>query len=140
MTDAVQFPTFQPAMRVITAITNSFPVLVTTSFEHQYQTGLIVRLIIPVGFGMQLANQLKGDITVTSTTQFTMDIDTTNMDPFVIPSLVTDVQDTPDGPVTYYFAPGGQAGPAMSIPVGEINSLLTESTQNVLPYPLHMIE
>lgn len=132
MTDAVQFPTFQPAMRVITAITNSFPVLVTTSFEHQYQTGLIVRLIIPVGFGMQLANQLKGDITVTSSTQFTMNIDTTNMDPFVIPPLVT-----VDG---FYFAPGGQAGPAMSVPVGEINSLLTESTQNVLPYPLHMIE
>jgi len=128
----VQFPTFQPAMRVISEITNSFPVLITTSLMHQYQTGLIVRLYIPLGFGMQLANQLEGDITVINGNQFTMNIDTTNFEPFIIPPLVI-----VNG---FYFAPGGQAGPAMSVPVGEINSLLTESTQNVLPYPLHMIE
>lgn len=132
MTDALQFPTFQPAMRVITEITNSFPVVVTTSFEHQYQTGLIVRLIIPEGFGMTVINKFKGDITVISPTQFTMNLDTTNLEPFTIPPYVV-----VNG---FYFVAGGQAGPAMSVPVGEVNSLLTESTQNVLPYPLHMIE
>ena len=128
----VQYPTFQPALRVITAVTNSFPVTVTTLLMHQYQTGLIVRLIIPTGFGMVQANQLEGDITVLNDTQFTMNIDTTNFDPFTIPSLVQI-----NG---YYFVSGGNVGPATVVPVGEINSLLTESTQNVLPYPLQMIE
>ena len=122
--EAVQYPTFQPAMRVITAITNDVNALVTTSFAHQYQTGLIIRFLIPPNFGMEGLNQLKGIVTVVNDTQFTVDIDTNNFDPFVIPAVF----------------PGRNATSAQSIPVGEVNELLTESTQNVLPYPLHMIE
>jgi hypothetical protein len=127
---AVELPTFQPAMRNILSITQDVPALITTTFDgtnpgdHQYQTGLIVRLLIPYGFGMQQANQLSADITVINSTQFTMPINTTNMDAFVVPA---------DNPGHFYT-------PAQVIPVGEVNELLTESTQNVLPYPLHQIE
>lgn len=80
---AYRRPVFQKAMRIITAITNAFPASVTTSFNHNYITGMIVRLNIPMGYGMQQANQLYGPIIVTGNTTFTIDIDTISMDPFV---------------------------------------------------------
>ncbi len=115
---AVQFPVFQPAMRLITAITNSFPMLVTTSFAHQYISGTIVRLDIPVADGMQQANQLFGPIIVTSPTQFTMPIDSTNFEVFSIPGSPPPFVDTC----------------AQVVPLGENNDILTAATRNVLPY------
>lgn len=113
---ATFIPTFQPAMRIISSITNGFPALVTTTFRHQYSTGMIIRLNIPAGFGMQEANQLYGPIVVTGDTTFTIDIDTTNMDPYVI-SIVY--------PFNY------QSG--QTTPIAEINSILVNATRNVLP-------
>jgi len=122
---AVQFPTFQRAMRNILSITQDENALVTTTFDgvnpgvHQYSTGLIVRLYVPYGFGMVRANQLEGPITVINDTQFTVPIDTTNFDAFVVPA----------------FQPGAFGTPAQVVPIGELNSMLIEATQNILPYP-----
>lgn len=80
---ADQNPVFQRAMRVISSITNDYPAVVTTTFAHQYLTGLIVRLNIPKGYGMTQANQLYGPIIVTGDSTFTIDIDTTYFDPFI---------------------------------------------------------
>jgi len=119
---AQPFPMFQRAMRNILSITNDENALVTTTFDginpgdHQYGTGLIARLYIPDGFGMVQANELKGIITKINDTQFTIDIDTTNFDAFIIPN----------------YQPGAFGTPAQVVPVGEIHSILTESTQNVL--------
>jgi hypothetical protein len=109
-------PIFQPAMRLITAITNSAQALVTTSFAHQYRTGLIVRLDIPVACGMQEANTLTGSIIVVSPSMFLINIDTTLFDPFAIPVGVSPHVNTC----------------AQVVPVGEINELLTEATRNIL--------
>lgn len=79
----VNQPTFQRAMRVISTITNANPAVVTTTTDHQYITGMIMRLNMPKGFGMQQANQLKGEIIVTGDATFSIDIDTTSMDPFL---------------------------------------------------------
>jgi len=111
-------PTFQRAMRVISAITKANPAAVTTTFAHQYATGDIVRIDVPLGFGMQQINQQTGTITVTGSTTFTITIDTTSYDAFVVPSF-----------------PVGQAHQdAQVVPVGEINANLQSATQNVLPY------
>lgn len=110
-------PIYQPAMRIISSITNDFPALVTTTFNHQYSTGMIIRLNIPQGFGMQEANQLYGPITVTGDTTFTIDIDTTNMDPYEAPT---------DFPFSYQY---GQ-----TTPMAEINSTILYATRNILPY------
>lgn len=121
----VPYPMFQRAMRNILSITNAENTLVTTTFDginpgkHQYSTGLIVRLFIPYGFGMVQANELYAPITVVNDTQFTMPIDTTNFDAFVVPA----------------YQPGAFGTPAQAIPTGEVNDILTEATQNVLPYP-----
>lgn len=112
------FPTYQPAMRIITNITNDFPAQVTTSFANQFLTGCIVRLYVPLGYGMLQANQLFGSITVVDDTNFTIDIDTRYFDAFT----------TPD-PSSIYATQSAQ-----SVPIGEINDILTQATLNVLPY------
>lgn len=110
-------PTFQPAMRIITAITNDFPAQITTSFAHDYLDGTIVRLIIPNGFGMTQANKLTGSIVVNSPTTFLVDIDTTFFDPFVVPA---------ENPGHYYTK-------SQVVPIGEDNETLLAATVNVLP-------
>jgi hypothetical protein len=117
-------PTFQPAMRLISAITNSFPAVVTTSFAHQYKTGTIVRLDIPVACGMQQANQAFGPIEVLSTTTFSMPINTTQYDVFAIPVL----PDPPDINCEPHINICAQVEP-----IGEVNDTLKAATQNVLP-------
>ena len=122
---AIPFPTFQRAMRNVLSITQAEQALITTTFdginpgEHQYATGLIVRLVVPEGFGMVKANELSAPITVINSTQFTMPVNTTYFDPFVIPT----------------YQPGFFGTPAQVVPVGELSDLLTMATQNVLPYP-----
>ena len=122
---AQPFPVFQRAMRNILSITQDENALVTTTFDgvnpgnHQYSTGLIARLYVPAGFGMVQANQLSGAITVVNDTQFTIAINTTTFDAFVVPD----------------YRPGAFGTPAQVVPIGEVNSILTEATQNVLPYP-----
>ena len=111
---AQQYPVFKPSMRIITNITNGNPATVTTSFAHGYSTGLIVRLILPSGYGMEQANQLFSDITIVDTLNFTIDLDTTLFQPFTTPGTV----------VQYHQA----------VPIGEINSTVYLATQNVLPY------
>lgn len=120
---AIPFPTYQPSMRIITAITNANPAQVTTSFAHQYVTGTIVRLDIPLGFGMTQANQLFGPIAVTSPTTFSIAIDTTMFDTFVVPSST--------------LLPSGITTPlqqAQAVPFGELNGQLNAALNNVLPY------
>lgn len=114
---AYRFPIFQPAMRVISSISNSFPVTITTTFNHQYVSGLIVRIDIPPKLGMQQINQQFGPITVTGDTTFTIPIDTTYYDVFTLPAG---------------FPPSYQD--AQAIPIGEISSIIYAATQNVLPY------
>ena len=122
---AIEFAPFQPAMRCILSITNSFPVVITTTYdgvnpgEHGYHQHAIMRLYIPRGWGMQPLNHFKGVICVTSPTTFTMDIDTTLFDPLVMPTV----------------QPTLWATPPQVVPVGRVSQLYKYSTNNVLPYP-----
>lgn len=108
-------PTFQPARRTVIAITNANPAQVTTSFDHDYITGLIVRLVIPSLFGMTQIDGLTGEIVVNGTDTFLIDIDTTNFNAFSIPGTLPNNYQCPQ-----------------VIPIGEDNALLTGATRNVL--------
>lgn len=110
---AVADPIFQPAMRVITAITNGFTAQVTTSFAHDYLDGMIVRLYVPRDYGMIQADKKMGTITIVDSTNFLIDIDTTYFDAFVVP-MSTNVN-------------------AQVVPIGEVNNTLQASTLNILP-------
>ncbi len=114
---AFPFPVFQRAMRIISTISQAPQAEVTTTFAHQYQSGEIIRFVIPLGFGMQQINQMYAPLTVTGATTFTVPIDTTKFDAFSTPSTFPDNQQY-----------------AQVVPIAEIASQLEGATQNVLPY------
>ena len=107
-------PIFQPAMRQIAAITQSNPAIVTTTQNHLYKSGNIIRLDIPANFGMVQANQQFGTTVVTGPTTFTIAIDTTFYDAYVVPAA---------------YGPAG-----VCVPFAEDNNLLTNAVQNTLPH------
>ncbi len=117
------FPTFQPAVRIISDITNANPAVVTTTFAvgqknngNQYVTGMVARLDIPRTYGMQEANGLFGSITVISTNSFSIDIDTRKFSAF----------SPPVSPKQF----------AQVVPIADSdNNIFPASVQNVLPYP-----
>lgn len=114
-------PTFQPTYRLISNVTNGFPAVVTTSIPHNYLTGLVVRLYMPEGIGMDQANKLFGTITVINAVTFSIPIDTTNFTPFIV------------------YASTQSSNPhmdicALAVPIGEDNSQLYQAVQNVLPF------
>ena len=104
------FPAFQPAMRIVIDISQSNPAQVTTSFAHQYVSGTIVRLDIPLANGMPQIAGNTYEITVTGLTTFTVPVDSTKFQAFTNNECTC------------------------VVPVGEINSQLTAATYNVLPY------
>ncbi len=109
-------PIFQPAYRLIASITQSSPAIITTTFAHNYKTGMIVRIDVPPADGMQQINGLTGTIVVTGQTTFTIDIDTTAFDIFSIPVVPTRLNTC-----------------AQVVPIGEVSATLLAATINVLP-------
>jgi hypothetical protein len=107
-------------MRLIAAITNSNPCIVTTTFDNQYVSGTIVRLDIPPACGMQQANQFVGPLTVIDPLNFSLPLDTTTFGRFAIPVLTNPHIDIC----------------AQVVPIAENNDQLSAAERNVLPYPL----
>jgi hypothetical protein len=107
-------PVYRPQLLVITAITQASPAVVTTNIPHNYLTGTVVRLWIPLEAGMQqLANQEQWFITVLSPTTFSMPVDTSSFDAFVAPA-------------------GASQQCAQVFPVGEDTFMLTMASTNIL--------
>lgn len=114
---ALLSPTYTPALRLVSSVTNDAQAVVTTSFDHGYLVGLIVRLTVPQEFGMRQLHNLVGTlIEVPTSDTFVIDIDTTHFDIFVAPD-----------PEPWYV----NDFPSV-VPVGEINSSLEQATKNVL--------
>ena len=81
---------YVPARKVVTAITNANPAIVTTSIAHDYVSGVIVRMNIPEStsledYGMPQINQQFAPIQVIDSTNFYIDIDTRLYEPLHIP-------------------------------------------------------
>lgn len=118
-------PVFYRPMRNILSITQSFPCVITTTYDglvpanHNYIDGMIVRLKVLERWGMQQIHNKFGFITVINATQFSLSIDTTLFDPYIIPVLV--------GP------PGPNLTAAQVIPIGNVPDTLSRAaTQNML--------
>jgi len=88
-------PTFKPTMRLISSISKGSTTTITTEEAHGYYTGMTVRILVPDLIntaipgtslcGMPQINNLSGKITVTAGDTFTIDINSTDFDDFVIP-------------------------------------------------------
>lgn len=95
---------FIPSSLTITAITQSFPMVITVSVDpiteaNTYIAGMLIRLNIPITYGMSQANRLTPEILAVNGNNISVAIDSTNFDPFSIPSPAT------EGPAT--IAPSG---------------------------------
>jgi len=112
-------PAFLPASRLISAITQANPAVITTHYNHWYTTGLIVRIEIPDACGMTELNGRTFAITVTGNDTLSIPIDSADFQAFVIPA--------PPFPEWANTC-------ALIIPIGEETSKLDEATRNVLPY------
>lgn len=81
-----------PSSLLVTAITQSSPMVITvaignaTTEANTYIVGMAVRLFVPVTYGMYQANNLVGTIIAINDLDFTLNLDSSLFDPFVIPS------------------------------------------------------
>lgn len=82
-----------PNSLVITAITNTSPMMVTTTLANTaptprvntYQIGMNVKLYVPITYGMFQANGLVGTIIGLNGNVFTLNLNSTLFDTFSIP-------------------------------------------------------
>jgi len=81
-----------PSSLLITAITQSNPMVITVEIGNSsteantYIAGMAVKLFVPISYGMYQANGLVGTIKSISGYDFTLDINSSPFDAFVIPS------------------------------------------------------
>lgn len=79
--------TYTPFICDISAITQETFPMVTTSIDHSFVIGQQVQFFIPPQWGMRQLNTLKGIvIDIPETNQFVTTIDTSQFDPFVVPT------------------------------------------------------
>ena len=78
---------YQPSNFIISNITSSKPnAVVTTTDDHNYVVGQLIRFHIPIGWGIrQLNEQLAYVSVINSDTSFTAQIDISKYDSFVTP-------------------------------------------------------
>lgn len=81
-----------PSSLQITAITRSSPMVVTAVVSNSsvesntYIAGMAVRLFVPTTYGMYQANNLVGTILAINGNDFSLNINSSQFDSFVVPS------------------------------------------------------
>lgn len=77
---------FQPERKIVTAINNANPAVVTAG-AHAYTTADVVRVNVPINYGMRLPHD-EVEITVINANSFSINADTSLLDAFVVPAIV----------------------------------------------------
>ena len=125
---AVLNPIFNPSLSAITAITSVFRSLsgswvafITTQSPHTFVTGQIIKMLVPLDYGMQEINGAVVNvlgINASFPNMFLIDLDIRSYQPFVVPAA----------PKQF----------AQAIPIGEQNLQLNGAERNILgpPFPL----
>lgn len=112
----ISTPTYGPIMTVIEAITKATLAAVTTTTDHGYVDGTVVRLDITPACGMFQMDQLTSPILVTGARTFTTIIDSTQFDAFAIPVA-------PDVHTNIC---------SLCVPIGSKNDTLEPAERNIL--------
>lgn len=116
-----------PSSLQIMAITQALPMVITVQIENTtteantYIVGMAVKLFVPVTYGMYQANNLVGTITAISGSQFTLNLDSSQFDPFVVPSGNVEQPATiaPAGSRNYQYTNGS----SLSVPFQSLNNI-----------------
>lgn len=96
---------YKPRFWFISTITRGITTLVTTTANQDFVVGQLIRFIIPPSFGIRQLNEMEGYvITINSTTQVIVAIDSSKMDPYKSSSATTKPQilaigDIGNGPI-----------------------------------------
>jgi hypothetical protein len=89
----IQPQNYQPSRFVITAISRGITTTITTSVNHNYVVGQQVRTLIPPTFGTrQLNEQTSYVISIPSSNQVQLNINSNGMDPFILSSATVVAQ------------------------------------------------
>ena len=75
----------------ITAITNAHQMVITVSGQlpvSVYIPGQLIYLSIPFSYRMYQANGLTAQILAVNGNQFTVNVDSTQFDPFIVPAII----------------------------------------------------
>ena len=106
---------FVPNRQTIFHITSSNPAVVLTTQPHGYNSTLSVRIFFPPtqNFGMSEVMNKLFQITVLTPSSFSIPVDTTPFDPFVV-----------------VVAPNGTQQVPQVIPVSEIGQTFSQATMN----------
>ena len=78
---------FVPKRREISAVSNATRAVVTTTEDHGYEAGQVVRLIVPSQYGMSLFFVIANILSVPSSTTFITDLDTSKLNIYSTPSF-----------------------------------------------------
>lgn len=113
-----------PSSLEITAITQSSPMVISVqidnpaSQDNTYIVGMAVRLFVPITYGMFQANNLVGTIIMVNGSQFTLNLDSSHFDQFVIPSGINNEQPatiSPNGSRNYQYSNTSRPVPFQSL-------------------------
>lgn len=110
-----------PSSLLITNITQSSPMVVsvaignTATEANTYIVGMSVRLFVPRSYGMYQANNLVGTIKAINGLDWTLNLNSSAFDPFVIP-------------------PSNAETPASISPYGSRNLQYDNSTADIVPF------
>jgi len=120
--------TYTPPIRDIEEITQANPALVTTVLDHHYVINQLVQFFIPPQWGMRQLDAIKGYIlSIPQSDQFTVSIDTSQFDAFIVPVppqfvVINPAQVSGIGENNYgELAPGGELPLPQTIPGAFIN-------------------
>lgn len=76
---------YKPSQYFISAIALGCVTVVTTTVNHNYAIGQLVRLLIPNGFGTRQLNEMVGYvISIPAMNQVTLDLNSSFADPFLL--------------------------------------------------------
>lgn len=82
-------------VQTIESISNAYPCVVTTTDDHGYVAGMIVRFLIPTQFGMQEMNVISSQVISVTSDTISLNLDSTNFTLFSYPSPLPSAYTSP---------------------------------------------
>ena len=78
----------QPNLRTqtISAISQAYPMIVTTVADHEYPAGIMITFLIPTQFGMINLNGITAQVIAVTANTLTINLDSRGFRPFAAPS------------------------------------------------------
>jgi len=115
---------YKPQVFIISSIQLGFRTIVTTTIDHDYEIGQLVRLLIPNGYGSRLLNEKIGFVyEIPESNQVTLDLDSSGADPFINANLQTLAQIVAVGDVNSgVLNSNGRLSEGLTIP-GSFNNI-----------------